>query len=133
MTDLTTFAKEELQRNGLFDKDSDYDGMIGESVLELVQTFAKQGHSGFSAGLTLHIFNKVASYKPLGPINNNPDEWNEITDFPIEGKPLHQSKRSPSVFSDDNLQTWYDIDEKLPWWWVNRIFGWRRRHKFPTK
>ena len=47
---LVTYARDELQRAGLFDEDSDYGGMLGEGALELVKLFSTQGHSGMSAG-----------------------------------------------------------------------------------
>lgn len=49
MSNLTDYAKDELTRAGLFDKDSDYDGMLGTAALEIIEVFAKQGHSGMSA------------------------------------------------------------------------------------
>jgi hypothetical protein len=58
---LQTYAYEWLKSRGLFDEDSDYAGMVGEAVLELVKVFSKQGHSGFSAGLTRNIFNQILS------------------------------------------------------------------------
>lgn len=103
---LVTHAKEELNRAGLFDKDSDYDGMLGGAVLELVETFAKQGHSGYSAMLVLDIFDKVAKFQPLTPITNDPKEWMGVT-----GE-LWQSKRNPSLFSRDKGETWYDVNDQ---------------------
>lgn len=44
---------------GMYDKDSDYDGMIGKAVEELSLTFANQGHSGASADSTLQLFNHL--------------------------------------------------------------------------
>lgn len=52
-------AKRNLELAGLFDKDSDYGGMIGDAVMKLVNCHLDEGHSGFSHELTLHIFNKV--------------------------------------------------------------------------
>ena len=46
---LIQHAQLELKLAGLFNKDSDYGGEIGKAVLELVNVFEKQGHSGFSA------------------------------------------------------------------------------------
>jgi len=43
------FARKWLEQNGLFDKDSDYGGWLGEAVMEVVELVAKQGHSGGSA------------------------------------------------------------------------------------
>ena len=72
---LTEHAKMELEVAGLFDKDSDYGGMTGEAVMELIEVFGEQGHSGMSASLTRNIFNKLADYKPLTPIQGTDDEW----------------------------------------------------------
>lgn len=125
MSSLTTHAEAELEASGLLSPDSDYEGMIGKAVLELVQTLARQGHSGFSARLTLDVFQRVAAFKPLGPLTNDPGEWMHVADGPRG--PLFQSRRQSSAFSDDNLRTWYDIDERLPWWWWRRLFGRVRR------
>lgn len=62
---LEEHAIEELNKAGLFDSDADYEGMIGAAVLELVTTFAAQGHSGMSAELTLQAFDLVARRQPL--------------------------------------------------------------------
>lgn len=105
---LKDYAESELRRAGLFDADSDYGGALGPAVMELVDKFAAQGHSGFSAGLTLELFNTVASFKPLTPITSNPDEWMEV------GTGMWQSKRQPSLFSRDGGKSWYDIDAMEP-------------------
>lgn len=52
-------ALENLKMAGLFDKDSDYGGMLGEAVMKLVETHCSEGHSGASHEITLQIFNKV--------------------------------------------------------------------------
>ena len=108
-SNLVLHAKEELELAGLFDKDSDYDGMLGEAVLELIRVFAKQGHSGFSAHQTLKIFNTVASFKPLTPIGTSKDEW--VDQSEASGCPMWQNKRRGSTFSRDAGKTWYDIDD----------------------
>jgi len=56
---LIEYAKQELKLNGMFDKDSDYGGMIGEDVLKLIELFSNQGHSGNSANTVLNIFNEL--------------------------------------------------------------------------
>lgn len=56
---VSSDAKRNLELAGLFDKDSDYGGMLGNAVLKLVETHFAEGHSGFSHELTLSIFNKV--------------------------------------------------------------------------
>ena len=95
MSNLVKYTESELRAAGLFDKESDYGGMLGDAVLELVDTFSKQGHSGCSAGMALSIFCKVANFKPLSPLTFKDDEW---------GEPVHsdvfQNKRNSSVFKD---------------------------------
>ena len=110
MTGLTEFAKEELDREGLFDKDV-YDGMIGKSVMELIEVFSKQGHSGYSAFIVREIFYKLSNFKPLNNnITNNSDEWNEV------GDGFYQNKRNPSIFTND-VKYYYDIDDKRVKWY----------------
>ena len=97
MSQLVNYAERELRLAGLFDEDSDYGGMLGEAVMELVKVFADQGHSGFSATLALNIFNEVARRKPLTPLTGEPEEWNEIE------KGFFQNKRCPTVFKRDGI------------------------------
>lgn len=105
---LVAHAKSELERAGLFDKESDYDGMLGKAVLELVEKFAEQGHSGMFASMTLSIFDEVARFKPLTPITNNPDEWMEVS----QSEPMWQNRRSSDCFSTDGGKTYYSIDDE---------------------
>lgn len=63
---------------GVLDKDSDYDGMIGESVLELSQTFSNQGHSGASAELTTALFQQLM------------DEWKNPVTHGIKDVQRHE-------------------------------------------
>jgi len=107
---LKEHAKYELEKVGLFDKDSDYGGMIGKAVMELIEKFSEQGHSGFSASMVVDIFNKLASFKTLSKLTSDPEEWNNVSE--MSGKPMWQSKRCPSAFSKDGGKTWYDLDWK---------------------
>ena len=110
-SNLYRYAKSELELAGLFDEDSDYGGMSGEAALEIVAVFAKQGHSGFSASLTTDIVTRLMQFKPLTPLTYAPDEWNHIHEDIAGGKDTYQNRRKSTVFSDDGLQTWYDLDE----------------------
>ena len=54
---LIEHAKTELEIAGLFDvKGGFYEGMTGKAVIELIEVFSKQGHSGMSAPLVANIF-----------------------------------------------------------------------------
>lgn len=55
----TQQAKESIKKAGLLDKDSDYEGLIGKALIELVEVFGKQGHSGFSATRVSSLFHQL--------------------------------------------------------------------------
>ena len=110
MSRLVEHAEYEMRKAGLYDGDADYGGMIPEAVMALVKTHAEQGHSGGSHYLVLEIFNQVANYKTLTPLSSDPDEWFKH-DYQVAGENCWQSKRQPSVFSQDGGQTWYDLDD----------------------
>lgn len=118
---LVEHAETELKIAGLFDGDSDYEGMLGESVLELVKVFAGQGHSGYSAMMTVDLLSRLLKYEPLGPLTDNPSEWNHI-DERMGGPNLWQSRRNPQALSHDGgktyylLSEWSDKDEKPVIW-----------------
>lgn len=66
MSRLVEHAVKELLRVGLFDHaDVDYNGKLAVDVTELVILFAKQGHSGASAELTIDLFTKLAKREML--------------------------------------------------------------------
>ena len=104
---IVAYAKGELEREGLFDKDADYGGMIGKAVMELVEVFEKQGHSGFSASMVIELFEKLASFKPLSAITSDADEWDDVSE--MSGQPMWQNKRDSRAFSKDEGKTWYFV------------------------
>jgi len=53
------FARAWLEHNGLFDKDSDYDGWLGKCAMEVVEQIAGQGHSGASAMRLVEILGRL--------------------------------------------------------------------------
>lgn len=111
---LVDHAKNELNLAGLFDKDADYGGLIGKSVMELIKTMSGQGHSGFSAQMVRELFNKLSNYETLTPITSNPNEWVDVAGYGCGDvkETLWQSTRNPSTFSKDGGKTWYNLDNK---------------------
>lgn len=111
---LVAHTKRELIRAGLFDSDSDYGGLLGNSVMELVETMVKQNHSGQSAEMVVTIFDAVIRHKNLTALTDDPSEWHEVSTETIgieerlAGQRLWQNGRNPSVFSRDGGKTWYD-------------------------
>jgi len=106
---LIEHSKLELQMAGLFDVDSDYDGAIGQSVMELIEVLAEQGHSGMSAPYVVDIFSKLASFKPLLPITGKDEEWGDVRDLG-DGNSWYQNKRCSALFKDGKDGKPYYID-----------------------
>jgi hypothetical protein len=121
---LVCFAVAELKRIDAFGVDADYDGQVAVDVVELLRTFSRQGHSGGSAAATLEIVERLARWKPLGPLTDDPAEWINRTEI-SGGVPTWQSSRSPACFSNDGGKTYYDLDEPRATWRV--LFGVRRK------
>jgi len=99
-SDLVAHAKRELELAGLHEPDSDYGGMLYKAVLELIEVFSRQGHSGASASITIELFKRLASYKPLTPLEDKPEDWIEVA----EG--LYQHRRCSEIFKQDGEAYW---------------------------
>lgn len=103
---LCQHAKKELELAGLFDKDSDYNGMIGKDVYKLIQVFAAQGHSGNSAQTVIQFFNTLSNQQNIIPLTNDPKEWEYKKECG-----LFQNKRNSACMSDDNLLSYYNVND----------------------
>lgn len=104
MSNLVEHAKRELEKTDIADRNGMYGGMLYDSIMEIVETFAKQGHSGASASIAIPVIHKLLRFKPLTPISSDPEEWIDRTKE--SGRPFWQNKRDPSVFSEDGGKTW---------------------------
>ena len=78
MSNLLKHAERELSLIGYDDKD-EYNNMAKAAIMELLTTFANQGHSGFSANYVADIFNKLARFKTLSPLTGDDDAF-QITE-----------------------------------------------------
>ena len=111
---LFEHAKNELKAIGMLDSDDEMNTMMSDSILQLIETFAEQGHSGFSAPYCINMFTKLANFHPLSPLTGADDEWADVTEY-SDGTTLYQNKRNGSVFRDANGA--YNIDGKVFWDW----------------
>lgn len=100
MGNIYDHAQRELRLAGLLDEDSDYGGMLGKAVLDLVETFEGSGHSGYSAAVTIDLFSRVAAYQVLSPLTDDPEDWIEV------GEGLSQNRRDSAAFSTDGGRTY---------------------------
>lgn len=96
MSNLADYAKDELKRIGMIDSGEPYNDMATKDILDLIELFGSQGHSGFSASYVINAFNRLASFKPLSPLTGEADEWNDV------GHGLFQNKRYSAVFKDQD-------------------------------
>lgn len=83
-------------------KDDVEDGMqvaILQCVMELLEKFHQQGHSGTSSSYALSVFMKLAGFEPLGPITGADSEWCHLG---YDDNMTHQNKRCSHVFKGSN-------------------------------
>jgi hypothetical protein len=106
MSNLIEYAKREFLKLGykpIAECDDDPDKWIQENVLELLEVFSKQGHSGSSAPYAINMFKKLANFEPLAPIMCSDDEWNtddlSIT-MPPPSNESYQNNRCYSIFKN---------------------------------
>ncbi len=85
---------------------------IAENLLELIDVFAKQGHSGSSASYCRQVFNKLADYQVLSPLTGEDNEWWAPSPDGPNGRVLLQNIRCAHVFKDADGRT-YDISGKV--------------------
>ena len=101
MSNLLKHAERELKFIGYDGKD-EYNNMAKAAIMELLTTFANQGHSGFSANYIVNLFNKLAKYETLSPLKGNDDEWGDVSDMSGDRKTLFQNNRDGRVFKNDD-------------------------------
>lgn len=94
--ELVQHAKSELTFANLFSEKGDfYGGETAKAVMELMEVFSKQGHSGSSAPIVIDLFKRLANWETLIPITGNDDEWNEVSDN------IFQNNRNSAIFKED--------------------------------
>lgn len=77
----------------------DYGCACYESALKAFNSLMEDGHSGASIGFTKQILNRLIDGKPLTPIEDTEDVWNEC---PRDNREYttYQCKRMSSLFKD---------------------------------
>lgn len=77
----------------------DYGCACYESALKAFMSLMEDGHSGMSIGFTKHILNRLIDHKPLVPIEDTDDVWNECGHYD-DGAKHYQCSRMASLFKD---------------------------------
>lgn len=101
-SNVLEFARSELKFAGLFDEDSDYGGMLGDAVMNLLKEHEKEGHSGFSNAMVVDLFSKLATFTPLTPLSGSDDEWGDD----VDGLGMQQNVRDSRVFRSPERGAW---------------------------
>lgn len=106
MSNLVDYAKEELKRIGMIDSGEAYNDWATKAILDLIELFASQDHSGFTASYVEGMFHRLAMFKPVSPLTGEDDEWMEV------GTGVFQNKRYSAVFKNkDGIA--YNIEGKV--------------------
>ena len=118
MSNLIEHAKREFLKLGYLpieECDDDPNKWVQKNVLELLEVFSKQGHSGSSAPYTINMFKKLAAFEPIAPILCTDDEWFNYRDEPDES---YQNIRCSSIFKKNKNGEPYYLDAII----------WRNQH-----
>lgn len=103
MSNLREYAEHEMKH--WIESDDELSHKMAKDVLEIVDVFSKQGHSGFTANVAIDTLKRVLRFKPLNPLTGEDDEWEEV-----DGQPGHyQNKRYSAVFKGEDGRA-YDIN-----------------------
>lgn len=105
MGNLVDYAKEELKRIGMIGSGDPYNEWAAKAILDLVELFESQDHSGFTASYVANAFDRLARFKPIAPLTGKDDEWNDL------GDGTFQNKRYGAVFKDKDGVA-YNIEGK---------------------
>jgi hypothetical protein len=102
---------------------------ICKHVLELLDVFHGEGHSGTTAPYTIDLFKKLAMFEPVAPLTGEDWEWANVSENGGKnGGPLYQNKRCGHVFKDSTGA--YDIDGIIFYDWYTNEKGEIRKSYF---
>jgi hypothetical protein len=101
-SNLVKHARRELALLG--DQDDPMNAHMNRNLLSIVQAFADQGHSGFSAAYAIGALTKLLDFQPLTALTGEPGEWNEV------GEDMWQNRRCSRVFSRTGTPDGYAYD-----------------------
>jgi len=129
MSNIIEYAKSELDRIGMTEDGDEYNAMGRNAILELVEKFAEQGHSGFSASYVTNCLEKLLRWEPLSPLTGEDSEW---TLLEYDDETRYQNKRCSRVFKDSDGRA-YDIEGKVFWDWYTNEDGEKSKSYFTCK
>lgn len=111
-SNLEIFAENEL--NIILSKCEDEEAIemqrhINNDIMQMVQVFADQGHSGFSANYAINLLQKLLRYEPITPLTGADEEWTKLD---YNDDTTYQNKRCPRIFKNADGKA-YDVEGKI--------------------
>ena len=94
----------------------DYGCACYDSALKAFNSLLEDDHSGYSIGVTKNILVRLIEGKPLTPIEDTPDVWNEVCGLGRDGSREFQCSRMSSLFKTihkDGSVTYSDVGRVL--------------------
>lgn len=104
---LIEHAKNELKCAGLLNTNDEMQKEMNKHILQMVEEFSNEGHSGFSASYAYGILKNLLRFKPITPLTGEDDEWEECFDNTL------QNKRMSCVFKDKKTGQAYNIEGNI--------------------
>ena len=92
----------------------DYGCACYESALKAFECLMEDGHSGMSIGFTKNILVRLIDGKPLTPIEDVPEVWDEHNFLNYKDYTSYQCNRMSSLFKDvytDGTVKYYNIEQ----------------------
>lgn len=113
-TEVELACKRERNDSGFEEGEWDYGSACYESALKAYHSLCEDGHSGFSIGLTKQILNRLIEGKPLTPIEDTDDVWEDVGHYNNDKLGTKfQCKRMSALFKDvleDGTVKYIDVD-----------------------
>jgi hypothetical protein len=106
MSNLVAHAKAELALLNSGEGD-EMQAEMNSHLIKMVEVFAEEGHSGFSAGYAVSVLQKLLRFEPLTPVTGDDGEWHDVSTY--SGEPCWQNIRCSHVFKGADGRAW-DID-----------------------
>lgn len=112
---LSEHAAYELTKAGLTNNEEPEARQVALNTLALIRRLEKQNNNEKQFQYVVEGFQRLAQRMPLTPITDDPEEWEQfeitsknIETGKVEAKTTWQSKRLPSLFSEDGGKTFVD-------------------------
>lgn len=116
---MTEWAKNEIEiackreRGDKNPDEWDYGCACYESAYKAFLSLMDDEHSGFSIGVAKSILNRLIDGKPLSPIEDTPDIWDDDAICEFDNCTTYQCKRMSSLFKDvykDGTVKYHDVN-----------------------